>query len=50
MSGKKYFYALGQRARAYNLSKLDAEKFYCIHKALPYASIAFDKGYRGLGI
>ena len=50
MSGKKYFYSLGQRARSCGLSKLTAENFYCIESAADYARIAFDKGYRGLSI
>lgn len=49
MAGKKYFYAIGQRARAKGMPKLVAENLYLIG-ALPYARIAFDKGYRGLGI
>jgi len=28
MSGKKYFYAVGQRARAKGMSKIQAEEFY----------------------
>jgi hypothetical protein len=48
MSGKKYFYAIGQSARARGLSKAQAEAFYGIDSASPYARIAFDKGYRGL--
>lgn len=48
MSGKKYFYALGQSARAKGLSKISAETLYCIDSALPYARIAFDAGFRGL--
>ena len=48
MSGKKYFYALGQSARARGLGKLTAENFYCIESAADYARIAFDKGFRGL--
>jgi hypothetical protein len=49
MSGKKYFYAVGQRARAKGMSKIHAEEFY-ITGALPYARIAFDRGFRGMGI
>jgi hypothetical protein len=48
MSGSKYFYALGQSARARGLSKSEAEDFHKINSALPYAFIYFDKGYRGL--
>ena len=50
MSGKKYFYALGQSARARGLSKIQAETFYGIESAESYARIAFDAGYRGLSI
>lgn len=48
MSGKKYFYAMGQRARAKGLSKDMGMIFYCVESAAPYARIAFDAGYRGL--
>ena len=48
MSGKKYFYALGQSARARGINKLTAENLYCIESAPDYARIAFDKGFRGL--
>lgn len=48
MSGKKYFYALGQSARARGLSKLQAESLYRVEEGLPYARIAFDAGFRGL--
>ncbi len=47
-SGSKYFYAIGQSARARGLSKAAAESYYMIETALPYARIAFDAGYRGL--
>lgn len=50
MSGSKYFYALGQRARAVGWTKEQGEKFYRIDAALPYAQIYFDKGYRGLSL
>ena len=50
MSGTKYFYAMGQRARSKGMTKPIAEEFYGIEKVLPYARIAFDKGYRGLAI
>jgi len=50
MSGKKYFYALGQSARARGLSKSDGEAFHRIEAGLHYARIAFDAGYRGLGL
>ena len=49
MTGKKYFYAMGQRARAMGLTKASAETKYTTG-ALAYASIYFDKGYRGLSI
>lgn len=48
MTGKKYFYALGQSARAKGLSKDQGMALYCIESALDYARIAFDAGYRGL--
>ena len=50
MSGKKYFYALGQSVRAKGLPKQFGESYYHIDKALPYASIAYDAGYRGLAL
>jgi hypothetical protein len=50
MSGKKYFYALGQRVRAKGLSKDAGIELYKIEAALPYARIAFDAGYRGLAL
>lgn len=50
MSGKKYFYALGQSARARGLTKVQAEALYRIDAALPHASIYFDKGFRGLSL
>lgn len=48
MTGKKYFYALGQRARAKGWTKDQGMTFYCIEAGSPYARIAFDAGYRGL--
>jgi len=48
MTGKKYFYALGQRARAKGMTKDQGMTFYCIETTLGYARIAFDAGYRGL--
>lgn len=48
MSGKQYFYALGQSARARGFTKSQAETMHCLGSALPYARIAFDAGYRGL--
>lgn len=50
MSGKKYFYALGQRTRAKGLTKTQGELLYCLDATLPYARIAFDAGYRGLSL
>jgi hypothetical protein len=48
MCGKKYFYALGQSARAKGMTKDRGMALYSIESALPYARIAFDAGYRGL--
>lgn len=50
MSGKKYFYALGQSARAKGLTKDQGMTLYSINSAQAYASIAFDAGYRGLSL
>ena len=52
MSGKKYFYALGQSARAKGFSKDEGMALYHIESdgVLPYARIAFDAGYRGLSL
>jgi hypothetical protein len=50
MTGKKYFYALGQRVRAKGLTKDQGMEFYRIEAGLPYARIAFDAGFRGLSI
>ena len=47
-SGSKYFYAIGQSARARGVSKAAAEAYYMLDAAAPYARIAFDAGYRGL--
>jgi hypothetical protein len=49
-SGNKYFYAIGQRIRAKGLSKDQGIQLYHLDKALPYALIAYDKGFRGLAI
>lgn len=49
-SGKHYFYAIGQSARARGLTKTQAEAVYRIDAALPYAAIYFDKGFRGLSL
>ena len=52
MSGKKYFYALGQSARAKGLTKEQGISLYQIEApgVQPYARIAFDAGYRGLSL
>ncbi len=50
MTGKKYFYALGQSVRAKGMTKDQGMALYCIEAAEPYARIAFDAGYRGLSI
>lgn len=48
MSGKKYFYSLGQRVRARGFTKDQGMEFYKIDSAPPFARIAFDAGFRGL--
>lgn len=50
MSGKKYFYALGQRAKSYGWSKLQGIEYYQLDKCSNYCNIYYDKGYRGLSI
>jgi hypothetical protein len=50
MTGKKYFYALGQSVRARGLTKDQGMEFHRIEAGLPYARIAFDAGFRGLSI
>jgi hypothetical protein len=50
MSGKKYFYALGQSVRARGLTKIQGELLYSLENAIPYARIAYDAGYRGLSL
>ena len=50
LSGKKYFYAIGQRVRAKGLSKDVGISVYQLDKAEPYALIAFDAGFRGLAL
>jgi hypothetical protein len=50
MKAKVYFYAKGQSARARGWSKMFAESFYRIDAAEDFARIAFDAGYRGLGL
>ena len=49
MSGKKYFYALGQSCRDRGLTKSQAEDLY-LKGDLDYARIYFDKGYRKLSM
>lgn len=49
-AGKKYFYALGQKCRAKGIGKEAGIELYKVNAALPYASIAFDAGFRGLAI
>ena len=48
MTGKKYFYAIGQRARSQGFTKSEGMAFYRIDAGSDYARIAFDAGYRGL--
>jgi hypothetical protein len=48
MSGKKYFYALGQRARSWGWTKDAGMEHFKIEAGAYYARIAFDAGYRGL--
>ena len=50
MSGKKYFYALGQRCRALGLTKDEGMELYRIDAGREYCRIAFDAGFRGLSI
>ena len=50
LSGKKYFYAIGQRVRAKGWSKDQGMEFYKIDSAQPYARIAYDAGFRGLSL
>lgn len=50
MSGKKYFYALGQRARSWGLTKDAGMEYFKIEAGAHYARIAFDAGYRGLSL
>ena len=49
LTGKKYFYAMGQSARDRGLNKSEAEELYT-KGADPYARIYFDKGYRKLSM
>lgn len=48
LSGKKYFYAIGQRVRARGWTKGQGESFYKLENVAPYAQIAYDAGFRGL--
>lgn len=50
LTGKKYFYALGQKCRAKGIGKEAGIALFRVDAALPYASIAFDAGFRGLAI
>lgn len=52
MSGKRYFYALGQSCRARGLTKDQGMVLYGIEGpgVQHYARIAFDAGYRGLSL
>jgi hypothetical protein len=50
MSGKKYFYALGQSARAKGFTKIQGEALFRLDAASPYARIAYDAGFRGLSL
>ena len=47
LGGKKYFYALGQWARSKGLTKDQGMSVLGLTEGT-YASIAYDKGYRGL--
>ena len=49
-AGAKYFYAIGQRVRAKGISKDQGIQLYQLEAALPYALIAYDKGFRGLAL
>ena len=50
MSGKKYFYALGQSCRAKGMTKDQGMELYRVDAASDYCRIAFDAGFRGLSI
>jgi hypothetical protein len=50
MSGKKYFYALGQSVRARGLTKSQGEVLHGLEGCMDYARIAYDAGFRGLGL
>ena len=49
LSGKKYFYAMGQSARDRGLNRTVAEDLY-LKGASDYARIYFDKGFRKLSM
>lgn len=50
LTGKKYFYALGQKCRAKGLTKDQGMELFQVEAGLPYARIAFDAGFRGLSL
>ena len=50
MSGAKYFYAIGMRCREKGIGKEAGIQLYGLEAALPYALIAYDKGFRGLAL
>ena len=50
LTGKKYFYALGQKCRAKGIPKDAGMELFKVEAALPYARIAFDAGFRGLAL
>ena len=50
MTGKKYFYAIGQSVRARGLTKAQGEVLYGLEGCKDYARIAYDAGFRGLGL
>ena len=50
LTGKKYFYALGQKCRAKGLTKDQGMELFQVEAGLPYARIAFDAGFRGLAL
>ena len=49
-AGSKRFYAIGQSVRARGLSKDQGIQLFQLEAALPYALIAYDKGFRGLAL
>lgn len=50
MSGKRYFYSLGQSARSRGWTKDMGMTYFAIDAGAHYARIAFDAGYRGLSL